>query len=147
MDSTGSVECTWFNQTYITRIIHPGDEIGLVGKLEFFGKKPTFQVKEYEVLTSESGLHTTGFVPVYNVTSGLTSKWLRNRIADIFAKEENSIAEYLPQKELSKLKFENLYSALKTCHFPQDLKSAELARNRLAFDELLLSHLAAQRVS
>jgi ATP-dependent DNA helicase RecG len=143
MDSTGSVECTWFNQTYITRIIHPGDEIGLVGKLEFFGKKPTFQVKEYEVLTSESGLHTTGFVPVYNVTSGLTSKWLRNRIADIFAKEENSIAEYLPQKELSKLKFENLYSALKTCHFPQDLKSAELARNRLAFDELLLSHLAA----
>lgn len=142
-DSTGTVECTWFNQTYITRIIHPGDEIGLVGKLEFFGKKPAFQVKEYEILTHESGLHTTGFVPVYNETKGLSSKWLRNRIYDIFSKEENSIKEYLPMAELTKLHFTDLYTALKTCHFPQNLKSAERARDRLAFDELLLSHLAA----
>jgi len=143
MDSTGSVECTWFNQTYITRIIHPGDEIGLVGKLDFFGKKPTFQVKEYEVLTSESGLHTTGFVPVYNVTSGLTSKWLRNRIFDIFEKNTNPISEYLPEKEISKLNFLDFYTALKTCHFPPDMDSAKSARERLEFDELLLSHLAA----
>lgn len=142
-DSSGTVECTWFNQTYITRIIHPGDEIGLVGKLDFFGKKPTFQVKEYEVLSSESGLHTTGFVPVYNETKGLSSKWLRNRIFDILSNKKGAIHEYLPKKELSKLKFDDLFTSLNTCHFPQDLKSAQLARNRLAFDELLLSHLAA----
>jgi len=143
IDSTGTVECTWFNQTYITRIIHPGDEIGLVGKLDFFGKKPTFQVKEYEVLANESGFHTTGFVPVYSETKGLSSKWLRNRINDILTNNKTAIHEYLPKKELSKLNFSDLYTALKTCHFPQDLRSAELARSRLAFDELLLSHLAA----
>ncbi len=143
MDETGTVECTWFNQTYITRIIHPGDEIGLVGKLDFFGKKPTFQVKEYEVLSNESGLHTTGFVPVYNETKGLSSKWLRNRIFDILNNNKTPIPEYLSQKELSKLEFSDLSTALKNCHFPKDLKSAEHARARLAFDELLLSHLAA----
>lgn len=143
MDSTGTVECTWFNQTYITRIIHPGDDIGLVGKLEFFGKKRAFQVKEYEVLTNDSGLHTTGFVPVYNETKGLSSKWLRNRIYEIFSKKENSIKEYLPETELRKLNFPDLYKSLKTCHFPKNLENAATARDRLAFDELLLSHLAA----
>ncbi len=143
MDDTGTVECTWFNQTYITRIIHKGDEIGLVGKLDFFGKKPTFQVKEYEVISNESGLHTTGFVPVYNETKGLSSKWLRNRINDILTNNKTTVQEYLPLQELKKLNFADLYTALKTCHFPQDIKSADLARARLAFDELLLSHLAA----
>ena len=142
-DETGSIVCTWFNQTYLTRVIHPGDEIGLVGKLEFFGKNRTFQVKEYEVLTSESGLHTTGYVPVYNETRGLSSKWLRNRINDVLTNNKPAIAEYLPKAELSKLNYKDFYTSIKECHFPKSLNDAKVARERLAFDELLLSHLAA----
>lgn len=142
-DSTGTVTCTWFNQTYITRVIHPGDEIGLVGKLEFFGKQRSFQVKEFEVLTSDSGLHTTGFVPVYNETRGLSSKWLRNKIYEALVVNKNSIQDFLPNSELTKLKYQNLYDSLYTCHFPKNLEEAQKARERLAFDELLLAQLAA----
>ena len=42
-DGTKEVVCTWFNQAYITRVIHPGDNIGLVGKLDFFGKNRHFR--------------------------------------------------------------------------------------------------------
>lgn len=142
-DGTKDVTCTWFNQTYITRIIHPGDTIGLVGKLDFFGKKPTFQVKEYEILTGNNGLHTTGFVPIYNETKGLSSKWLRNRIYEILTQHKEHIKEFLPPDEMEKLHFATLYESLYNCHFPATLDSAQSARNRLAFDELLLSHLAA----
>lgn len=144
-DGTGTLNATWFNQSYITRIIHPGDEIGLVGKLGFFGKKPSFQIKEYEVLSQSNGIHTTGLVPIYSETRGLSSKWIRNRIYDLLSKNKDTLKDFLPQSELSKLHFENLYDSLKNCHFPQSIEEAEKARNRLAFDELLLSHLAAMK--
>lgn len=142
-DGTGTLNATWFNQSYITRIIHPGDEVGLVGKLEFFGKKPSFQIKEYEVLSQSNGIHTTGLVPIYNETRGLSSKWIRNRIFDLLSKNKEYIAEFLPEKELEKLRYKTLYESLYACHFPKSIEEAENARNRLAFDELLLSHLAA----
>ncbi len=142
-DDTGTLQATWFNQSYITRIIHPGDEIGLVGKLEFFGKRPSFQIKEYEVLSQSNGIHTTGFVPIYNETRGLSSKWIRNRIYDLLSKYQENIEEFLPKEELIKNNFSPLYESIKACHFPKSLEEAEISRNRLAFNELLLSHLAA----
>ena len=142
-DGTGALSATWFNQSYITRIIHPGDEVGLVGKLGFFGKKPSFQIKEYEVLSQSNGIHTTGLVPIYNETRGLSSKWLRNRIFDLLTKNKEYISEFLPEKELAKLHYKTLYESLYACHFPKNVEEAEIARNRLSFDELLLSHLAA----
>lgn len=142
-DQTGRLTVTWFNQTYLTRIIHAGDEIGLVGKLEFFGKKPTFSVKEYEVLSQSNGLHTTGLVPVYSETKGLSSKWLRNRIFDLLTNNRELITDYLPEKKIDSLRYPSLYKALYACHFPKNYEEATLARNRLAFDELFLAQLAA----
>ncbi|MDO8270029.1 MAG: ATP-dependent DNA helicase RecG [Candidatus Levybacteria bacterium] len=144
-DGTREVICTWFNQTYITKIIHPGDSLGLVGKLDFFGKKPTFQVKEYEVLNNGGGLHTTGFVPIYNETKGLSSKWIRNRIYDFLKNNKNLITEFLPLEELTRLHFTSLYDSFFSCHFPKSLDEARIAHDRLAFDELLLAHLAAMK--
>ena len=142
-DGYSNLSVTWFNQTYITRIVHPGDEIGLVGKLQFFGKKPSFQIKEYEVLSQSNGIHTTGFVPVYNETKGLSSKWIRNRIFELLASNKEELSDFLPRKELDRLGFASLYESLYNCHFPKSMEEAEKARNRLAFDELLLMHLSS----
>ena len=142
-DGSANLSVTWFNQSYITRIIHPGDEIGIVGKLEFFGKKPSFQVKEYEVLSQSNGIHTTGLVPIYSETKGLSSKWLRNRIFTILSENKESITDFLPESEVSQLSFRSLYDSLYNCHFPKNLKEAEIAHERLAFNELFLMQLAA----
>lgn len=142
-DGSSNLNIAWFNQTYITRIIHPGDEVGVVGKLSFFGKTRSFQVKEYEVLEESGGIHTTGLVPVYPETRGLSSKWIRNRIFDILKNRKEAVKEYLPPDKLSKLKFQNLYDTFYSVHFPRTLDEANKARERLAFDELFLSNLAA----
>lgn len=142
-DGTKEVTCSWFNQSYITKIIHPGDKIGLVGKLDFFGKKPTFQVKDYEVLGNSNGIHINGFVPIYSETKGISSKWMRNRIFDLLQNPELHLEEYLPETTRKKLGFADFLTTLKTCHFPPDLASAQKAYDRLAFDELLVTHLAA----
>lgn len=142
-DGVSNLSVTWFNQTYITRIVHPGDEIGIVGKLQFFGKKPSFQIKEYEVLSQSNGIHTTGFVPVYNETKGLSSKWIRNRIFELLNSDKELFTDFLPKKELDRLGFASLYESLYNCHFPKSMEEAENSRNRLAFDELLLMHLSS----
>ncbi len=142
-DGTATISVTWFNQSYITRIIHPGDEVGIVGKLEFFGKKPSFQVKEYEVLSQSNGIHTTGLVPVYNETRGLSSKWLRNRIFDILNNNKDQIADFMPYDLIKQLKYTSLFESLYSCHFPKNLEEVASARRRLAFDELFLAQLAA----
>lgn len=142
-DGSANLSITWFNQSYITRIIHPGDEIGVVGKLEFFGRKPSFQVKEYEVLSQSNGIHTTGLVPIYSETKGLSSKWLRNRIFNFLIENKDKLEEFLPESELKSLNFEKLYDSLYKCHFPQSLDEAKNAHERLEFNELFLMQLAA----
>lgn len=142
-DGTKELTVTWFNQSYITRVVHPGDEIGLVGKLQFFGKKPSFQVKEYEVLGQSNGIHTTGLVPVYSETRGLSSKWIRNRIYALLTENKELIEDYLPEGTLRKQEFKNLYETLLSVHFPNSLDEAYKARERLSYDELFLSNLAA----
>jgi ATP-dependent DNA helicase RecG len=142
-DGTATISVTWFNQSYITRIIHPGDEVGIVGKLEFFGKKPSFQVKEYEVLSQSNGIHTTGLVPVYSETKGLSSKWIRNRIFDLLTNHKEIVKDFLPDNNIKSLKYKSLFDALYACHFPKNYSDANLARERLAFDELFLAMLAA----
>lgn len=142
-DGSSNLPIAWFNQSYITRIIHPGDEIGVVGKLQFFGKTRSFQVKEYEVLNESNGIHTTGLVPVYNETRGLSSKWIRNRIYTLLNETKQKIEDFIPVSEIKKLNYKGLYDALYASHFPKTLDEAGKARERLAFDELFLSHLAA----
>lgn len=142
-DGTKKLNVTWFNQSYITRVVHTGDEICIVGKLQFFGKKPSFQVKEYEVFGQSNGIHTTGLVPVYSETRGLSSKWIRNRIYTLLNENKDIIEDYQPNKILEKKKFSSLYDTLLAVHFPRSLTEANKARERLSYDELFLSNLAA----
>lgn len=138
-----SIQCMWFNQQYLTRIIHPGDTVGLVGKLEFSSRQRVFQVKDYEILDKSNGIHTQGLVPVYSETRGLSSKWIRNRIYDLLKNHKDLIEEFLPDEILKKENFEKLYDALFSVHFPKTLEEAEKARKRLAYDELFLMQLAS----
>lgn len=142
-DGEKNITCMWFNQPYITRVISPGDEVGLVGKLEFFGKSRTFQVKDYEILSSSNGIHTTGLVPVYSETRGLSSKWIRNRIYDILINNKDAIDDFLPGETIEKQHLPTLIDALISCHFPKSLTDAQKARERLAFNELLLIQLSS----
>lgn len=140
-DETGKINCVFFNQRFLLRIIRVGNFVSIWGKVDNFKNKKTMLVKDYEVIDyiDSDTFHTGRLVPIYPQTFGLSSKWIRNRIKDIIGKTKK-FDEYLP-KEITKQ--ENLISfdkAIRDIHFPKNMEDAEKALIRLSFDELFLKH-------
>lgn len=141
-DETGTIEATWFNQPFLLKILKPGTNMSLSGKVTSFKGKRMFQPTEYEVLyESTRPLHTGRLVPIYPETRGVSSKWLRRQIYTLLTKYQNEIEDVLPEEVRQQFDYDDLFTALQTAHFPKNLEDVPKARERLAFDELLLFQL------
>src|SRR3989338_2543204 len=81
-DKTGSMKVIWFNQPFLTKILAPGDEVYLSGKVDF--DKYTLQLINpiYEKVKQEQ-THTARIVPLYSLSGGLTQKQLRFLIKSV----------------------------------------------------------------
>lgn len=142
-DDTGTIEVVWFNQPYLTKIIHAQDKIALSGKIDWFLKRMVMQSPDYEIISNSPAIHTGRLVPVYPETKGITSKWLRRQTYNLLKENKNQFSEYLPSSTLADHSLIALSEALDQIHFPQTLENAEKSRQRLSFDELFLLQLSA----
>ena len=90
VDESGQIQCIWFNQPYIKKVLKPGARILVNGKAEydFSQREKTFKVSDYEWL---DGTNTGIVMPVYSLTSGVYQKQLRTII-------KNSLEIELPLK-------------------------------------------------
>lgn len=144
-DDTGTIECVWFNQSYIIRTMHPGDLVSIAGRVERSGPKATLHVKEYEVIPDRLAdtTHTGRLVPIYPETRGVSSRWIRNRIKSIISEMSSHFSEFLPEDLLQQNQLFTIQNAIKIIHFPNNLDEAESARQRFAYDELFIMQLGA----
>lgn len=149
-DGESTIEATWFNQPYLVKALPQGTYISLSGKIKQFGRKKTIVSPQYEKITNyESGItnigtiHTGRLVPIYPETSGVSSKWLRSRISKILPHSLSSIEETLPENIREKNGLMDLKTALEKIHFPLKQTEAEMAKDRLAFEELFEMQLLA----
>lgn len=140
-DGTGTLELIWFNQLYLPKSHPPGTKIAISGRVSWFGKNLAMISPQYETATDKGFIHTGRLVPIYPETSGLSSKWLRAKISSILSNYP-LFADPLPEPLIRKYGLVNLNTALRQIHFPDTLKDSHQARNRLAFDELLVIHLS-----
>lgn len=150
-DSTGHIDATWFNQPYITSALKSGLPVSLSGKVDRFGPHLSLLSPEYEIIrsspstnhysliTNHSLIHTARLVPIYPETAGVSSKWLRSRIAPLLSQLTSN--DHLPSNLLQKHHLIPLAQALMQIHFPTTLEDAKIASKRLAFDELFQLHL------
>jgi len=134
-DETGTLDVIWFNQPFLARVLPAGTQVRLAGSIGWFGHKLVMSSPSYETGTS---LHTGRLVPIYSETEGISSKWLRGRIAYVLEQVLESVVDALPDFQLMPLT-----QAVQTVHFPQTKDQAALARRRLAFDELFFLQLRA----
>lgn len=145
-DESGSIAVIWFNQPFLTKFIVPGQTISLSGTIGWFGSDKTLSSPEYELPSIQGSLHTGRLVPVYPETGGVSSKWLRSRIAYVLDAVANTVSDCLPESIKDRFSLLDLPQALRSVHFPETKEEAASARHRLAFDELLIwqlrSHLA-----
>src|SRR3990167_523246 len=150
-DGQSPVELTWFNSSWLTKQIKTGDRLQVSGKLNKYKGKMSIMMPVWEkiMLTSEvpaystsevGGLHTGRLVPVYPETFGVSSKWIRTKIAQILPQVADQIKDPLPGE--IKQAMLSLDEALQQIHFPESYQAVEQASKRLAFDELFFIQLA-----
>lgn len=139
-DKSGMIEVVWFNQPFITRILKEGSVIFLSGKPKIINHRLTLSNPSYEQVKPEQ-LHTARIIPIYHETEGLSSKWLREKIAAVLEPAIQEIEEYLPETIIRKYNLMPIKQAYKEIHFPQNEFTIDSARKRLGFDELLFIHI------
>jgi ATP-dependent DNA helicase RecG len=135
-DETGPMVATFFNQPWLAQRYRPGTRLVLHGKYE---GRNRFRVSAHAI-TDEAAAGGDE-VSHYAATEGLSSTQIlalmreaRALMADVVEPlpAQIRVAERLPQKG----------SALEAMHFGRASADVELARRRLAFEELLLLQLA-----
>jgi ATP-dependent DNA helicase RecG len=140
-DNTGSVKVIWFNQPYLIKNILPGKSISLSGKYLLGPKGPYISNPSHELMIIGKFMtHTAGIIPVYPATIGLGSRFLRYYIK-LALIASDQIKEFIPYDIIKKQKLPEIRPALINIHFPRNMKLAEEAKKRFAFEELFLLQL------
>lgn len=121
----------WFNQPYLKDVLVEESIWYFYGKVKY-----DFKNKK-KILLSPLYEKKSGILPIYSLTAGITSKYLRKLITPILKKIADS-PDFLPEKIKSEEKLVNLDFALTQIHFPTSMEKLCQAKKRLAFDELLL---------
>ena len=145
-DETGTINATWFNQPYLVQSLKEDDMVCLAGKVGLnqdglFLNSPAHE-RLGEFAENEDLVHTGRIVPVYAETKGLTSRWLRYVIKPLLIQFHEVMPESLPQEILEKHKFLPTNEALWQAHFPDSFESADAAKARFSFEELLIIQLS-----
>lgn len=144
-DQTGKIQLVWYNQPYLLKVIKPLTIISVAGRIKEYFSLLTMEVEEYEILDdiNTPTIHTGRVVPIYPEKKGLSSKTIREKIWYLL-KQKQVIEEILPQKIVNFNKLIGEDEAYRQIHFPCNLNKADLARKRLAFDEIFIIQLSSK---
>ena len=155
-DTSGQLRLIWFGQRFVSQTLKTGMLVRVSGKVArdregLLMTNPAFEK------SSHSATHTGRLVSIYPETAGLTSKFFRWQLTNIFQKLETlpdtksrgsrgAFPDPIPKEILEKLHLPSLKQTLSYIHFPKNEKFALLARKRLAFDEMFLVQLKALQI-
>ncbi|HEY9287979.1 MAG TPA: ATP-dependent DNA helicase RecG [Candidatus Dormibacteraeota bacterium] len=140
-DDSGRLTVVWFNQPYIAKQLHAGDQILLAGTVEMNGGL-TMKNPEYERV-SRDRMHAGRIIPIYPETRGLTSRWLRPKVLPLLHLAEQ-FEEILPGELVSRRRLMGRAAAIRQLHFPDSMELLEQARDRFAFEEIFVNQVAVQ---
>lgn len=152
-DKTGTLELAWFQGlSWIQKVLEPGKEYLVFGKVTFFQGQPQIVHPEMELLTHEKKDGKSFLEPIYPTTEKLRSKALGGRqmgkLTEVLMKliTEKDVPENLPDEILNKLKLISRYKAFSQIHFPAGMQEYEEAVKRLKFEELFIAQLRMARL-
>ncbi len=141
MDRTGVIYALWFNQPFMQNILKRGLKILVSGKAEFnsYNAEMELSVRDYELISDDEELPP--IVPKYPLTEGLPQKRIRKVMEGLLASHLGSIVDPLPSKVKVKYDLKDLTPAIRSLHFPDDLKVITPSHYRLAFDDFFTFQL------
>jgi len=154
-DLSGKIKITWFNQAYLAKMLHDGENAKLTGhvtkgKYGLYLANPEFEktpdIDSPDSLFKKNDSENTGFsYPIYHETRGITSKWFYHAIEKILREKTlDNIGDYIPEDILKKYNLPTLKTSLIWIHKPKNKRDAESARKRFAFEEVFCIQLERQ---
>jgi ATP-dependent DNA helicase RecG len=155
-DDSGILKATWFNQPWIAKRLMPGTPLLLTGSKDRRG----FTVSECEFLPAGArslsreegevaadkgapdspalaGKPSQRLVPVHPATEALKAQRIRQWVEEA-VRLAGDMIEPLPVELRVRRRLAGVADAIRAVHFPESDLDVEVARARLAFEELFL---------
>ena len=143
-DGTGNVVLMCFGRPVLDRSLKIGDKLRVFAGFSFVRGRWTTSDFEYEEFSKFKPADFGSIIPVYSLTSGIRMKMLRNIIykACLFTEGlSTSWDVFCIKRELLPVT-----ESLLNSHFPTDWKKIEMARQSLAYVELLQFQLSVKPI-
>ena len=142
-DSSGIVECIWFNQPFRDREFQRGNLLFLHGDVRYYDRLQ-LHPREWNIIqedTLAAGEEAGQLIPIYPTTQGLGHKVIRGVIRRALDMVGLEIEETLPESIIQSHGFMSLRESIRQMHFPEAFAAQEGARSRLAFEEFFYLQL------
>ncbi len=145
-DGTAYLYGVWFNQPYHADRLTPGTEVVFSGRVQYrFGRlqmvNPSYDILEDSADSGQRTVHTARIIPLHPATQKLSAAMLRRlimRALDQFG----DLPDPVPYALRRRYRYPQRSQALREIHFPSSLGRLNRARQRLAYEELLVMQVA-----
>ena len=143
VDDTGTLDVTFFNQAWLKNSLHQGETYIFYGRAE--GSLLRHQMANPVV--EPEGREVTGrIVPIYPLTAGVSQLILSRSIRQGLDACADILPDVLPDRVRQHHQLCRIEYAYENIHFPESAEALDLARRRLAFEELFLFTIGLERL-
>ena len=145
VDESGTLDVTFFNQTWLQRSLHQGESYLFYGKTDegaLFHRQMNAPIVEPLGLREQTGR----IVPIYPLTAGVSQRLLSRSIHQGLTACAKILPDILPDEIRSAYQLCRVEYAYQNIHFPENPEALELARRRLVFEELFLFAVGLARL-
>ncbi len=142
-DHTGTCNITFFNQEYLRSSFRVGGVYRFYGKADAFGGTLALNSPKWEAVPEHDagdGSSLPAVYPIYALSAGLTQACVAKAVRDALAvvyPPTRTVIDPIPDEILFENRLCDKRFAVENVHLPPDMASADAARKRLIFEELL----------
>lgn len=140
-DSSSKIKAIFYNQPFLKNIFQKGNFFSFSGKVVEKNGKIFLQHPIYEKIPKIpyfNLIHTGKIISIYPEIKGISSRWIREKLALIIKREIEKVEEFLPEEILNNLNLLPLKEAVLKIHFPESENDINISKFRFSFEELLL---------
>lgn len=143
-DASGFGQLIWFNQDYLKDKLIIGNEYVVNGKYNVFGSERQLV---NPVIEKSNQQDTIGrIMPIYPLTEGITNNDMIKIIQLALSENIHLVHEFLPKEIINKYGLMEIQQAIRNIHFPETRNTMIAARQRLAYEELLMLQIELLRL-
>lgn len=135
-DNCSTINITYFNNPFISKVLTEGKEFIFYGKVVYRNSEKDMTSPTFKESSLSYNLH-----PVYHSTQGLTSKKIETCVKNALDLLPETVNDPIPEDIRKKYNLVDLKHAINNIHFPVSNEELSKAKRRLIFEELLILQL------